>query len=265
MRSITLFVGALVGTASAQTAGDVKLVNGRTAGGYDGLLQVYYNNAWYSVCDDYFEDNHATLACKQLFNTSWVSWTTDMGHCYTPLTGGIVDLDWYSSFSPPTTFLEAVDGSSSGVFACTHDEDVSIVCGFDGSESATDASLDLSCVPGNCQTGYKQCGDGVMTWCCGEGFPDCGDSYGWCEDKASKKAKQTAWGIFIAIIVLIIVGILICICACCVCCPGCPAYRYGPKDAAAAPVAPAVQMVAQPQVMVPQVVQPQVVMGKEAP
>ena len=204
MRSITLFVGALVGTASAQTAGDVKLVNGRTAGGYDGLLQVYYNNAWYSVCDDYFEDLHATLACKQLFNTSWVSWTTDMGHCYTPLTGGIVELEDpyvydYSTYTYTattyTTFLEAVEGSSSGLFACTHDEDVSIVCGFDGSESATDASLDLSCVPGNCQTGYKQCGDGVMTWCCGEGFPDCGDSYGWCEDKPSRTAWKSPSGL----------------------------------------------------------------------
>ena len=63
----------------------------------------------------------------------------------------------------------------------------------------------------------------------------------------SKKAKQTAWGVFIAIIVIIIVGILICICACCVCCPGCPAYRYGPKDAVAAAVSPAAQpQVAQP-------------------
>ena len=192
MRSITLFVGALVGTASAQTAGDVKLVNGRTAGGYDGLLQVYYNNAWYSVCDDYFEDIHATLACKQLFNTSWVSWTTDMGHCYTPLTGGIVDMEWTSSFSPPTTFLEAVEGSSSGLFACTHDEDVSIVCGFDGSESATDASLDLSCVRGYCSPGYKECGgDGssyYAPWCCGGDFPDCGGQYGGCEGPS-----RTAW------------------------------------------------------------------------
>ena len=81
----------------------------------------------------------------------------------------------------------------------------------------------------------------------------------------SKKARQTAWGVFIGIILGIIVLITIGICACCICCPGCPMYRYGPKDAAAAPVAPAVQMVAQPQVMVPQVVQPQVVMGKEAP
>ena len=44
MRSITLFVGALVGTASAQTEGDLKLVNGQTAGGYDGLLPVSYTH-----------------------------------------------------------------------------------------------------------------------------------------------------------------------------------------------------------------------------
>ena len=71
MRSITLFVGALVGTASAQTEGDLKLVNGQTAGGYDGLLQVYYKGGWDSVCSGYgsgsgyFEDDHATLVCKR--------------------------------------------------------------------------------------------------------------------------------------------------------------------------------------------------------
>ena len=102
MRSITLFVGALVGTASAQTEGDLKLVNGQTAGGYDGLLQVYYKGAWSSVCSglgaygsgSYFEDAHATLVCKKLFNTDWVWWTVDEGHCYTPLTGGIVDIGY---------------------------------------------------------------------------------------------------------------------------------------------------------------------------
>ena len=71
--------------------------------------------------------------------------------------------------------------------------------------------------------------------------------------------------IFIGMWVVIVVLLSISISVCCFSCPRCPAYRYGPKDAAAAPVAPAVQMVAQPQVMVPQVVQPQVVMGKEAP
>ena len=210
MRSITLFVGALVGTASAQTEGDLKLVNGRTAGGYDGLLQVYYKGAWSSVCSglgaygsgSYFEDGHATLVCKQLFNTDWVSWTVDEGHCYTPLTGGgIVELEDpyvydYSTYTYTattyTTFLEAVDGRSGGPSACTHDEDVSIVCGFDGSESSTDASLDLSCVRGYCSPGYKECGgDGssyYAPWCCGGDFPDCGGQYGGCEGPS-----RTAW------------------------------------------------------------------------
>ena len=207
MRSITLFVGALVGTASAQTEGDVKLVNGRTAGGYDGLLQVYYKGAWSSVCSglgaygsgSYFEDSHATLVCKQLFNTDWVSWTVDEGHCYTPLTGGgIVELEDpyvydYSTYTYTattyTTFLEAVDGRSGGPSACTHDEDVSIVCGFDGSESSTDASLDLSCVPGNCSPGYKECSSGYNYYptCCGGDFPDC-DQYGYCT-----RLSRTAW------------------------------------------------------------------------
>ena len=207
MRSITLFVGALVGTASAQTEGDLKLVNGRTAGGYDGLLQVYYKGAWSSVCSglgaygsgSYFEDGHATLVCKKLFNTDWVSWTVDEGHCYTPLTGGgIVELEDpyvydYSTYTYTattyTTFLEAVDGRLGGPSACTHDEDVSIVCGFDGSESSTDASLDLSCVPGNCSPGYKECSDGYNYYptCCGGNFPDCGQ-YGECT-----RLSRTAW------------------------------------------------------------------------
>ena len=207
MRSITLFVGALVGTASAQTEGDLKLVNGRTAGGYDGLLQVYYKGAWSSVCSglgaygsgSYFEDGHATLVCKQLFNTDWVWWTVDEGHCYTPLTGGgIVELEDpyvydYSTYTYTattyTTFLEAVEGRSGGPSACTHGEDVSIVCGFDGSESSTDASLDLSCVPGNCSPGYKECSDGYNYYptCCGGDFPDCGQ-YGECT-----RLSRTAW------------------------------------------------------------------------
>ena len=33
-----LYLAALVETAAAQTAGDIKLLNGRTAGAYDGLL-----------------------------------------------------------------------------------------------------------------------------------------------------------------------------------------------------------------------------------
>ena len=57
------------------------------------------------------------------------------------------------------------------------------------------------------------------------------------------------WGfwIFIGIIVVIVVLLSISICICCFCCPGCPQYRYGPKDAVAAAVSPEAQpQVAQP-------------------
>ena len=53
--------------------------------------------------------------------------------------------------------------------------------------------------------------------------------------------------IFIGMWVVIVVLLSISISVCCFSCPGCPAYRYGPKDAVAAAVSPAAQpQVAQP-------------------
>lgn len=238
-----LYLAVLVETAAAQTVGDIKLVNGRTAGAYDGLLQVYYNSAWYSVCDDNFEDEHAGLVCQQLFGTGWVSWTNDNGHCYTPVTGPILDLEYTYSRTTwtGTTLYDHVDGSTTD---CDHDEDVSVVCAFDTSASTMDQTLDLSCVPGDCAPGYKQCGDS-WTWCCGDDYPDCGDSYGWCEDRPSKKEKQTTQGALIGILCAIIGSIVLSVLTCCVCCPGCPMCRFGPKAVvvAAAPPQASVQMV----------------------
>ena len=81
--------------------------------------------------------------------------------------------------------------------------------------------------------------------------PDCGDSYGWCEDRPSKKEKQTTQGALIGILCAIIGSIVLSVLTCCVCCPGCPMCRFGPKAVvvAAAPPQASVQMVPVPGVV----------------
>ena len=42
----------------------VRLVGGISP--YEGRLEVFYNNTWGTVCDDYFDNIDATVACKSL-------------------------------------------------------------------------------------------------------------------------------------------------------------------------------------------------------
>ena len=54
------------------SADDVQV---RLSHGYYGLVQVYYNNQWGTVCDDRFNNNHngCDVVCRQISYTYQLS------------------------------------------------------------------------------------------------------------------------------------------------------------------------------------------------
>ena len=51
-------------TFSGKYFAGIRLVHNKTE--KSGIVEVSYNNEWKSVCDDYWTNDDANVACKQL-------------------------------------------------------------------------------------------------------------------------------------------------------------------------------------------------------
>ena len=55
--------------SEGQNEGDLRLIDGKAEN--EGRLEVYHNFSWLSICDDYWDDKDATVACKQINYNKW--------------------------------------------------------------------------------------------------------------------------------------------------------------------------------------------------
>ena len=136
--STALAVGLCLvsGPALAQSEGDLRLVDG--ANPRIGRLEVFHAGQWGTICDDFFDDTDAGVACRQL------------GY------GAGVDHQTYGWFipGPDPIWMDNVQctGAESSLISCpfngfgshncTHPEDVGVYC------SGCPASPEPSCQTG---------------------------------------------------------------------------------------------------------------------
>nr|NP_999650.1 scavenger receptor cysteine-rich protein precursor [Strongylocentrotus purpuratus]AAF76318.1 scavenger receptor cysteine-rich protein [Strongylocentrotus purpuratus] len=125
-----LVVCFLATAANAQTTLEVRLVDGSVAN--EGRVEVYYDGAWGTVCDDSWDDTDAGVVCRSLGFASG----TGVGNAEFGQGSGDIILDDVSCTGTETS-LGDCSNAGLGVHNCGHSEDAGVRCStgvrlFDG-------------------------------------------------------------------------------------------------------------------------------------
>ena len=92
----------------------------------NGMLEVYYNSEWGTVCDDGFTDAAATVVCNQLGLASFGTFIPS--GTFTPSSQPTIWLDDVSC-TGGEAILDLCTHAPYGTHNCGHGEDVGIQCG----------------------------------------------------------------------------------------------------------------------------------------
>ena len=60
----TTLVLILFRLTASSASGEARLVGGTAS--HNGRVEIFYNDAWGTVCDDLFDNNDAEVVCRQL-------------------------------------------------------------------------------------------------------------------------------------------------------------------------------------------------------
>ena len=103
--------------------GDVKLVDGSNP--LEGRVEICFNHAWGTICNNSFSISDATVVCRQLgyhFNGSQVLPTSNFLQA-----SGPIFLDELACTGDEERVEDCV-GPAPGLHTCTHDQDTAIRC-----------------------------------------------------------------------------------------------------------------------------------------
>ena len=103
--------------------GDIRLENGSNP--LEGRVEVCFNNAWGTVCDNSFSISDANVVCRELgysFNGTQVLLISEFSQG-----SGPIFLDEVACDGEEERIMEC-GGTAPGVHTCTHNQDVAIRC-----------------------------------------------------------------------------------------------------------------------------------------
>ena len=99
----------------------IRLVNGSNE--KEGRIETYWNNQWCTVCDDLWDDNDATVICRQL----GYSRGSAKGLAYFGKGSGLILLDNVNCNGGESSIFDCAQNIM-GDHDCEHPEDAGVTC-----------------------------------------------------------------------------------------------------------------------------------------